>query len=59
VPLAVLAAAGVKRVSLGGALYRLAMGGLVAGARALREGRFDVMGGAVTGAEVTALLPQR
>ncbi len=56
VPLEVLAAAGVKRVSLGGALYRHAMGALVDAARALREGRFDFMAGAVTTPEVTGLL---
>ncbi|MCU0889881.1 MAG: isocitrate lyase/phosphoenolpyruvate mutase family protein [Rubritepida sp.] len=59
VPLEVLAAAGVKRVSLGGALYRHAMGALVDAARALREGRFDFMAGAVTTPEVTRLLPPR
>jgi 2-methylisocitrate lyase-like PEP mutase family enzyme len=59
VPLEVLAAAGVKRVSLGGALYRHAMGAVVDAARALREGRFDFMAGAVTTPEVTRLLPPR
>lgn len=43
VPLADLAAAGVRRVSLGGALYRVAMGGLAAAAKALMEG--DMAGG--------------
>lgn len=57
VPLAVLEAAGVKRVSLGGALYRHAMGATVAAARALKEGRFDFMAGAPTTPEITALLP--
>jgi 2-methylisocitrate lyase-like PEP mutase family enzyme len=51
-----LAAAGVKRVSLGGALYRHAMGALVGAARELRAGRFGFMGGAVTTPEVTGLL---
>jgi 2-methylisocitrate lyase-like PEP mutase family enzyme len=59
VPLDVLAAAGVKRVSLGGVLYRHAMGAVVDAARALREGRFDFMAGAVTTPEVTRLLPPR
>lgn len=57
VPLAVLAAAGVKRVSLGGALYRHAMGGLVSAALRLRAGEFDFMAGAPSSAEIAALLP--
>jgi len=57
VPLQDLAAAGVRRVSLGGALYRHAMGALVGAARELRAGRFGFMQGAVTAAEVSALLP--
>jgi len=56
VPLATLEAAGVKRVSLGGALYRHAMGALAHAAGRLRAGEFDFMGGAVTSAEVTALV---
>lgn len=56
VPLAVLDAAGVKRVSLGGALYRHAMGALVEAASRLREGRFDFMGNAVLTKDVTALI---
>jgi 2-methylisocitrate lyase-like PEP mutase family enzyme len=56
VPLATLEAAGVKRVSLGGALYRHAMGALAQAAGRLRAGAFDFMGGAVTSAEVTALI---
>ncbi|TCH97471.1 isocitrate lyase/phosphoenolpyruvate mutase family protein [Roseococcus sp. SYP-B2431] len=59
VPLAVLAAAGVRRVSLGGSLYRQAMGAMVGAARRLRAGDFDIMGGAPTSAEVTELLPTR
>jgi 2-methylisocitrate lyase-like PEP mutase family enzyme len=53
-----LATAGVRRVSLGGALYRHAMGATVAAARELRAGRFGFMGGAVTTPEVSALLPK-
>jgi 2-methylisocitrate lyase-like PEP mutase family enzyme len=56
VPLAVLAAAGVRRVSLGGALYRHAMGALAQAAGRLRAGEFDFMGGAVTSREVTDLV---
>jgi 2-methylisocitrate lyase-like PEP mutase family enzyme len=58
VPLEVLAAAGVKRVSIGGALYRHAMGATVAAARALKAGRFDFMDGTPSGAEISALLPE-
>lgn len=58
VPLSVLEAAGVKRVSLGGALYRQAMGSLVAAARRLKAGDFDIMAGAPASAEITALLPR-
>lgn len=57
VPLAALEAAGVKRVSLGGALYRQAMGSLVGAARRLKAGDFDIMAGAPSSAEITALLP--
>jgi len=56
VPLATLAAAGVKRVSLGGALYRHAMGALVQAGERLRAGQFDFMAGAASGAEVTELI---
>jgi 2-methylisocitrate lyase-like PEP mutase family enzyme len=49
VPLAELAAAGVRRVSLGGALYRRAMGGLADAAAALRAGDLPgALRGAVT-----------
>ncbi|WP_424811600.1 isocitrate lyase/PEP mutase family protein [Roseococcus sp. YIM B11640] len=58
VPLSVLAAAGVKRVSLGGVLYRHAMGSMVLAAKRLREGDFDIMKGMPTSAEITKLLPQ-
>lgn len=60
VPLGVLEAAGVKRVSLGAVLYRQAMGSLVAAARRLKAGDFDIMGAATpTSAEITALLPKQ
>ena len=55
----VLEAAGVKRVSLGGVLYRQALGSLVTAARRLKAGDFDIMAGAPTAAEITALLPPR
>ncbi len=56
VPLADLAAAGVKRVSVGGALYRCAMDGLVAAAAALSRG--DIAGAApkLGSAEIAKLL---
>ena len=53
-----LAAAGVRRVSLGGALYRRAMGGLTAAAEALRAGDLALaLGGAVPGHDLFTLLP--
>lgn len=59
VPLDELAAAGVRRVSLGGALYRRAMAGLAAAAKALRAGDLPAgVSGAVPGAELAALLPR-
>lgn len=59
VPLAELEAAGVKRVSLGGALYRRSMAALVESARLLARG--DIAGavrGTVPSAEIAALLPE-
>ncbi len=58
VPLARLAAAGVRRVSLGGALYRHAMGALTQAAERLKAGEFDFMGDAVTSREVTDLVTE-
>jgi 2-methylisocitrate lyase-like PEP mutase family enzyme len=58
VQLSELAAAGVRRVSLGGALYRRAMGGLVAAAKALRAGDLSAaVRDAVPGRELVDLLP--
>jgi 2-methylisocitrate lyase-like PEP mutase family enzyme len=57
VPLATLSAAGVRRVSLGGALYRRAMAALVESAQALRAGELAAGGGGVSMAEISALLP--
>lgn len=57
VTLADLAAAGVRRVSLGGALYRRAMAGMVDAAEALRSGDLPAaVRDAVPGAELAALL---
>lgn len=58
VSLAELSAAGVRRVSLGGALYRRAMAGLVAAAEAMCAGDLPAaVSGAVLGSELAALLP--
>lgn len=57
VPLAELEAAGVRRVSTGGALYRLAMGALRDAGQAMRAGRLDLFGAAPTGAGIEGLLP--
>jgi 2-methylisocitrate lyase-like PEP mutase family enzyme len=57
VKLSALAEAGVRRVSLGGALYRRALGGLATAAEALRQGDIPAaVHGALTGAEIAALL---
>jgi 2-methylisocitrate lyase-like PEP mutase family enzyme len=58
VTLAELGAAGVRRVSVGGALYRSALTSLVATARALREGDLSVFSGAISGSEISGLLPK-
>jgi 2-methylisocitrate lyase-like PEP mutase family enzyme len=57
VPLAQLSAAGVHRISVGGALYRVAMNSLVQAAQALRDGDLTVVRGAISGSEIAALLP--
>jgi 2-methylisocitrate lyase-like PEP mutase family enzyme len=57
VPLSELAALGVKRVSIGGALYRVAMTALVQTARALRDGNLAAVQGAIPGGEIAELLP--
>jgi 2-methylisocitrate lyase-like PEP mutase family enzyme len=58
VTVADLAAAGVRRISLGGALYRRAMGGLVEAAEAMRAGDLPTaLRGAVPGKELVELLP--
>lgn len=57
VPLTVLANAGVRRVSLGGALYRRALDGLAEAATALQDG--DIAGAApkLSSGEIARLLP--
>lgn len=58
VPLARLEQAGVKRISVGGALYRRAMKDLVSTAQALRRGDLAAVTGGVPSAEITALLAE-
>lgn len=58
VPLVQLSAVGVRRVSVGGALYRVTMSVLVKTAQALRSGDLTAATGAITGSEIAALLPQ-
>ena len=51
-----IAALGVRRVSVGGALARAAWGGFMRAAKTLaEEGRFDGFGGAASGAELNKL----
>lgn len=51
--------AGARRISLGGALYRRAMGGLTESARNLLAGDIErALAGATPGADITGLLPQ-
>ena len=57
VTVAALAEAGVRRISLGGALYRRALGAVAAAAEALRAGDIPgALAGAMPGAELAALL---
>jgi 2-methylisocitrate lyase-like PEP mutase family enzyme len=58
VPLDVLTEIGVRRVSLGGALYRRAMSTLVAAASALKEGELRAGLGGIPIDELMAALPQ-
>lgn len=50
-----IAALGVRRVSVGGALARAAWGGFMRAARALEQGRFDGFADAASGVELNAL----
>ncbi len=54
-----LSAAGVRRISFGGALYRLSMTALADAARRLHDGDLGVTSGAIRGSEIGALLPNR
>ncbi len=58
VPLAQLSTVGVRRVSVGGALYRVAMTSLVKAAQALRDGDLSAVTDAVSGSQIAALLPR-
>jgi 2-methylisocitrate lyase-like PEP mutase family enzyme len=58
VPLARLEQAGVKRISVGGALYRRAMKELVSTAQALQRGDLAAATGGVPSSEVAALLAE-
>jgi 2-methylisocitrate lyase-like PEP mutase family enzyme len=56
--LAQLSAAGARRISVGGALYRVTMTALVKTAEALRRGELAAVRGAIAGSEIATLLPQ-
>ncbi len=58
VSLETLAGAGVRRISFGGALYRLSMTALADAARRLHDGDLGVTSGAIRGSEIAALLPK-
>lgn len=51
-----IAALGVRRISVGGALARSAWGGFMRAAKALADGRFDGFAEAASGAELNALM---
>lgn len=55
VPLAELSAVGVRRVSVGGALYRRAMTSLVETAQALRNGDLAAVTASIRGSEIATL----
>ncbi len=57
--LADLAALGVRRVSVGGALARVAWGGLMRASAALKEGRFDGLGESAAFSALNALFDKR
>lgn len=58
VPLAELSATGVKRVSIGGGLYRKAMSTVSELAKALAAGDLPAMGGGLAGPQIWGLLPE-
>jgi 2-methylisocitrate lyase-like PEP mutase family enzyme len=54
-----VAALGVRRISVGGALARAAWGGFMRAAQSLVDGRFDGFAGAVPGAQLNGLFRNR
>jgi 2-methylisocitrate lyase-like PEP mutase family enzyme len=54
-----VAALGVRRISVGGALARAAWGGFMHAAKVLAEGRFDGFEGAAPGAQLNGLFADR
>lgn len=52
-----LAALGVKRLSVGGGLYRVAMTAVLHAARSLRDGDVSAMHDAISGSEIGGLFP--
>jgi 2-methylisocitrate lyase-like PEP mutase family enzyme len=54
-----VAALGVRRISVGGALARTAWGGFMRAAQALADGRFDGFSGAASGAQLNDLFRDR
>lgn len=56
--LAQLSAVGARRISVGGALYRVAMTALVKTADALRRGELAAVRDAIAGSEIASLFPQ-
>jgi 2-methylisocitrate lyase-like PEP mutase family enzyme len=54
-----VAALGVRRISVGGALARAAWGGFMQAAQSLVQGRFDGFAGAASGAQLNALFQDR
>jgi 2-methylisocitrate lyase-like PEP mutase family enzyme len=57
--LAQLAAAGVRRISVGGALYRWTMTAVDDAARAIRSGDFSIFARATPYREIASLLPEK
>ncbi len=53
-----LSGAGVRRVSVGGALYRLSLTALAGAARKLRGGELGVTRDAIAGSEIAAMFPR-
>ncbi|MFL9900671.1 isocitrate lyase/phosphoenolpyruvate mutase family protein [Paraburkholderia fungorum] len=54
-----VAALGVRRISVGGALARAAWGGFMQAAQALADGRFDGFAGAASGAQLNDIFKDR